>query len=820
MIKLKKLDVQEFKSLIFSLFLKLTLVYVFVRFHKFSFMIVLRDSSDYSDSEVDLPSIEVNGERGNVPTSVLCNVEGSLLNSNPALRQPNLKCIKHNQDVENTTFQLDLRGCRVPSSQPQVITELENNIDIPKNIDAMQNWIFPQTQQYRNYQKEFCEQALFHNLLLALPTGLGKTFIAAVVMLNYFRWFPESKIIFLAPTKPLLLQQRVACSNVAGMSPGATAELNGEVSPDRRLFEYNTKRVFFMTPQTLQNDLKEHLLDAKSIICLIFDEAHRATGNHSYAQVMRAVLRSNSHFRVLGLTATPGSSTASVQKVVDCLHISKLIVRNEESIDIRSYVFHKKIQLIKVTISSEMNILKSDFANLYRPYFNFLRQKKLIPINCECLNIKAYTLFVSLRKYSFSSKNVQSKEKSKIMSCFTLLISCAHITYLLDCHGIIQFYQKLVETKNKAEGKGSGQSFWLFTSKPFAFYLEHLHNKIQGLSLNHPKMNHLLELLKEHFKDTSEGYQNQRVMIFTEFRNTAEYITTTLLAIRPMVRASLFIGQANSAYSTGMNQMQQKETIDQFRAGVINTLVATSIGEEGLDIGDTDMIICYDASSSPIRTIQRMGRTGRKKSGKVFVLLTEDCEDSKWERSQVSYRRVQKVIESGKKIALKKDVPRLIPSNIQPIFKFQALQNNADATLILNSYNNNSSSLSPVNTLANQAHSRSKRYLPFIVDDVFEDMESNLRVPTEDAKIKRFKSDYRSCIYNARRNVFSKPTYMGDKLTKFAKVPHSLLTLSIYRRGRLLQQCSPSSVTKYLKYEEKFKRKRMKKTSNALFQST
>lgn len=45
----------------------------------------------------------------------------------------------------------------------------------------------------RDYQLAITKTALFSNTLVALPTGLGKTLIAAVVMYNYFRWFPEGK---------------------------------------------------------------------------------------------------------------------------------------------------------------------------------------------------------------------------------------------------------------------------------------------------------------------------------------------------------------------------------------------------------------------------------------------------------------------------------------------------------------------------------------------------------------------------------------------------------------------------------------------------
>ena len=66
----------------------------------------------------------------------------------------------------------------------------------------------------------------------------------------------------------------------------------------------------------------------------------------------------------------------------------------------------------------------------------------------------------------------------------------------------------------------------------------------------------------------------------------------------------------------------------EFREGGYNTLVSTCVGEEGLDIGDVDLIVCYDAHKSPIRLVQRMGRTGRKRQGRIVMLMTEGKEAS------------------------------------------------------------------------------------------------------------------------------------------------------------------------------------------------
>jgi Fanconi anemia group M protein len=73
----------------------------------------------------------------------------------------------------------------------------------------------------------------------------------------------------------------------------------------------------------------------------------------------------------------------------------------------------------------------------------------------------------------------------------------------------------------------------------------------------------------------------------------------------------------------GLTQKEQIEVVRRFRDGGFNTLVATCVGEEGLDIGEVDLIVCYDVSKSPIRLVQRMGRTGRKRAGRIIVLVTE-----------------------------------------------------------------------------------------------------------------------------------------------------------------------------------------------------
>ena len=60
--------------------------------------------------------------------------------------------------------------------------------DLPGfDVSAGSTWIYPSNMSHRKYQYEIVESCLFKNTLVCLPTGLGKTFIAAVVMYNFYR---------------------------------------------------------------------------------------------------------------------------------------------------------------------------------------------------------------------------------------------------------------------------------------------------------------------------------------------------------------------------------------------------------------------------------------------------------------------------------------------------------------------------------------------------------------------------------------------------------------------------------------------------------
>ncbi|KAI4261242.1 MAG: hypothetical protein L6R42_003556 [Xanthoria sp. 1 TBL-2021] len=544
---------------------------------------------------------------------------------------------------------------------------------------AMETWVYPTNLGItRDYQYSIVRGGLYHNMLVALPTGLGKTFIAATIMLNWFRWTTNAQIVFVAPTKPLVAQQIKACFGIAGIPRHMTTMLTGNTPPGIRAEEWLTKRVFFMTPQTIVNDLKTGICDPKRLVLLVVDEAHRATGGYAYVEVVQFLRRFNTSFRVLALTATPGSSIESVQEVIDGLGISRIEIRTEESLDIREYVHSRKVETILFEPNHEMVMIMGLFSKALQPLVD-----KLCGMNAywgkDPMTLTAYGCTQARSKWmsTDAGRKANFGIKGMVNQIFSLLASLAHGIELLKFHGIGPFYHKVLAFRDEiddAGGKVSKYRQQINESEAFRTMMSRVQIWINNPDfVGHPKLEYLQSVVLNHFLDAGEGRgasapSGTRIMVFAHYRDSAEEIARVLKRNEPMVRPRVFVGQANSKGSEGMDQKTQLDVIQKFQSGIFNTLVATSIGEEGLDIGEVDLIVCYDASASPIRMLQRMGRTGRKRAGNIVVTLMKGKEENNFIKAKDNYEKMQQEIASGVRFNFRDDHShRIVPREIQPV---------------------------------------------------------------------------------------------------------------------------------------------------------
>ncbi|KAH7408206.1 hypothetical protein DE146DRAFT_365070 [Phaeosphaeria sp. MPI-PUGE-AT-0046c] len=543
--------------------------------------------------------------------------------------------------------------------------------------EAIKTWVYPTNLgTIRDYQFNIVQRGLFHNLLVALPTGLGKTFIAATIMLNWFRWTTDAQIVFVAPTKPLVAQQVDACFHIAGIPRAYTTMLTGGVSPALRSEEWRSKRVFFMTPQTYLNDLKAGYADPKKLVLLVVDEAHRATGSYAYVEVVSFLRRFNQSFRILALTATPGADVEAVQKVIDGLDISRVEIRTESSMDICSYVHQRRIEKRVFKDSDEMEMCMELYSQALQPLVNTINGLNAYWSKNPC-DLTPYGCQLARKKYmQEAGRNANQGVKSMVNAVFSILASISQAMDLLKYHGMGPFYVKLKEFKKESGASKSKYRKQILESESFQKLMTRLQGWVTDDNfVGHPKLEYLQEAILDHFVNAGNGNNvdgappaQTRIMVFAHFRDSAEEINRILKRHQPMIRPRIFVGQAAGKNSEGMTQKDQLEAVEQFKSGTYNTLIATSIGEEGLDIGEVDLIICYDMKASPIRMLQRMGRTGRKRQGKIIMLQMHGKEENDANKAKDSYERMQELIANGSSFNFHEDVSRrILPPDVKPV---------------------------------------------------------------------------------------------------------------------------------------------------------
>ncbi|XP_075556227.1 FA complementation group M isoform X2 [Dermacentor variabilis] len=563
---------------------------------------------------------------------------------------------------------------------------------------AGQTWIYPTNYPVRSYQFNIVQSALFKNTMVILPTGLGKTFIAAVVMYNFYRWYPTGKIVFMAPTRPLVAQQIEACYKIMGIPLEDTLEMTGTVPAGQRAQGWRERRVFFLTPQVMMNDLLRNALRPQDVKCLVIDEAHKALGSYSYCQVVQEIVKYNNQFRILALSATPGTDVKAVRSVLANLMISHVELRTEGSLDIQEFTQKRTIEKVVVPLGEEITELKNKFLGVIRTYLDRLDRSNAIPrVNPESLG--KYRML--LLKESFQQNppsQLSSREVGQLQGYFSLLISLYHAFELLLAHGMQPFFYFLKgivdgeksQPRVRYELMHNGDFEELYkhleqrlgvpeasandtlhpTAAAATSLYEHTFSETEGQAahvVGHPKLAKLEEVILEHFKQFAGNEGGTRVMVFSQYRDSVKEITVQLNRHQPLVKAMNFVGQ-RAGTAKGFSQKEQLLVVKKFREGGYNVLVSTCVGEEGLDIGEIDLIVCFDAPKSPIRLVQRMGRTGRKREGRIVVLLTEGKEEQAYKESNYKKQNIHRAITSGRQLGnLYEASPRMVPRGINPV---------------------------------------------------------------------------------------------------------------------------------------------------------
>jgi ERCC4-related helicase/ERCC4-type nuclease len=464
----------------------------------------------------------------------------------------------------------------------------------------------------RLYQLQLAGTAKDAHTLVCLPTGLGKTTVSLLVTAQRLDAL-GGRSLFLAPTKPLVEQHAEFYREALSIPDEEVVVFTGEVRPAERADLWEDARIVIATPQVVENDLVGGRISLSDVVHLTFDECHRATGDYAYGYIAERYHQDAENPLVTGMSASPGGDEEAILEVCENLGITEVEVMTEDDADVAEYTHDTDVEWNRITVPEEIIEIRDALNEVVKDRLEKL--KELGVIDSARVDVSRKELFGVRSELQKLIQNDQS-EGYQGMSIHAEVMKLKHAVEVVESQGVESLEAYFERLRNEARSSGASKASQRLVSEP---KVREAMRRAEAYDDLHPKLSETRRLAIETLVDGG-----RRVIVFTEFRDTAETLTEFL---GEHVDARRFVGQGDKEGSSGMTQKQQKEVLDDFRAGEFEVLVSTSVAEEGLDVPEVDLVLFYEPVPTAIRSIQRKGRTGRQTEGRVVVLLAEDTRD-------------------------------------------------------------------------------------------------------------------------------------------------------------------------------------------------
>ncbi len=491
----------------------------------------------------------------------------------------------------------------------------------------------------RLYQETIFSTCTKKNCLVVLPTGMGKTGIALMLAAHRLKNHPNSKVVILAPTRPLVTQHYKTFEKFLDINKEKMVIFTGSVRPSLRQELFKEAKIIFSTPQGLENDLISGRINLSDVSLMVFDEAHRATGDYAYVWIAEQYLKQARFPKVLALTASPGSETEKILDVMSNLGIEAIEIRTLKDADVASYVPEVNLKWIKVEFPKEIKEAKDYLERCYLSKLNEIKSLGMVQdIQLESLS-KKEILRLQADLHARVAQGEKDYDVLKALSLLAQAMKVSHALELIETQTIYSVYAYL--RKLFSEARSTKVKAVINLVKDINFRMAWIKvSELYEKGIEHPKLDKLKEIIKGKLKG------DVKLIIFTQYRDSAQVIKKQIEMIQG-VKSEIFVGQAKKN-GTGLSQKEQNLMLERFATGQFNVLIATSVAEEGIDIPKVDAVIFYEPIPSAIRHIQRKGRTGRTEKGEIYVLYTGGTRDEayKW----AAYYREKKMYASLEKL--------------------------------------------------------------------------------------------------------------------------------------------------------------------------
>ncbi|MFX1326229.1 MAG: DEAD/DEAH box helicase family protein [Promethearchaeota archaeon] len=489
----------------------------------------------------------------------------------------------------------------------------------------------------REYQVEIANKCVNKNSLVVLPTGLGKTIIAVLVAKKTLEIFSDkSKIIILAPTRPLINQHHDTFTKFLDIPHNKFVVLTGKILPEKRAELYAENQIIFFTPQTLRNDLVNRRYTLQEAALIIYDEAHHASGDYPYTMIADEYVEQNPNGVSLALTASPGASKNKIAILCQNLHIpmENIHLRTRKDEDVRNYLKPMDIFKIGVNLTEPMEKVYSVVTAVLEERLQYLSQFNFLEEKSEQLHTKIIRKDLLRLNSELVALLNSDSDKTGVYSALSInaqALILYHMLELIEQQGldVLLLYLEKFMKDQKKKTSSKAVKVLAVDSRIRRIFIELKKNEeLSPQRLVHPKFQVLVQVLQDELRNNPSS----RILVFVKLRDSLKTIVKKLKLVEN-IKPVRFVGQSTkSADDKGLSQKKQIELLDEFKTGIFNVLVSTNVGEEGLDIVECDLVVFYDVVASEIRLIQRKGRTARHRKGRVVILYCKGTHDEKYLR--------------------------------------------------------------------------------------------------------------------------------------------------------------------------------------------
>ena len=497
-------------------------------------------------------------------------------------------------------------------------------------------------QEPRDYQRELFLSAMRGNTLVYLPTGSGKTLIAAMVLCCMKKLNPDKLMVFLVDRIPLVYQQSdYIKSQVPELKVGT---LVGEMEPPQQkaIHQKLADReidVLVLTHQIFLNFLAEKenpVTQLSDISVLVFDEAHHCLGNHPYNQIMSHYGDTLNRFKpvVLGLSASPAgevSAERTLEKLQQLLENLRCeISMPVESEDLVTHVNHPDsfYEVAPAMNTNQVRLkrcIEDHIQHLRTTYLNNAQDSQ--PLALHGLPVFSSNFRGALRKLIDNFHGNRRRIKPLIVGEHVMqMLSVVDVSEVLGYKYALECLRECVyRIMHAVSPKDEALKKILLAETTFRD-LRDLAGRVFEEDFPMSDRYNVLVRHIEQFVCHAQDDETSRGIIFVSMRKTAYKLREQIRSI-PDVRQTLnpeaFVGHGQGSYDGMVWRDEQDVLLRNFRTGVIKLLVSTSVLEEGLDVPICNLVVRFEGAATLRALVQTRGRASRRRDSKFVVICNE-----------------------------------------------------------------------------------------------------------------------------------------------------------------------------------------------------